>query len=648
MDPKGVLPVDLGISRLLATFAVLAVVLLLLLAAAPARSYFTEWRAVQERYATLAEKRGLPEDTIAIHQIWQPSIAAVDRCGSCHLAAAGVRAPIAEEPLFRAHPPIPHDPRELGCSICHGGQGRATKRTAAHGEVEHWDDPLLKKEDVEAGCGTCHLGIHVPRWEIADKGRAVFDVQCLSCHRNGDRGKNEGPDLEYMGLHGFRADWHTWHIQESANAKAGPFLAGFAPLADDEVASVEEYLRSLVGAPRLLAGKALSVQYGCRGCHRINGAGSDDGPDLSDEGRRTIADLDFSHVSGERSLGHWLTEHTLDPARVSEGSRMPKLGVSEEDAKALSLYMLSLRQRAIPEAFEPKDRVRIARLRERDFSSDGPTLYAAFCSGCHGIRGEGRKLGAQPGPALGNPDVLAVLDDAFLKKAVADGRPGRRMPSWAGALTVQEIDLVVAFVRSMEPIPPTFEAVQAAPVEPELGKREYQNRCAPCHGESGEGSEIAPPLAAPDNMVNKADDRVYGTLTAGVQGTAMGSFRSLDAKTIRAVIRYVRTLPPVDRQREKWAAKPGDADRGATVFSASCAKCHGDKGEGREGPALASAALLGAMSDGQMAATIIRGRPGTTMPSFGRAGPDWVELSPERVQNVVAFVRTFAGAHPPR
>jgi mono/diheme cytochrome c family protein len=640
VQPKSIAPADLGVSRLLALFAILSLVLLGLLAAAPARGYFTEWRAAQERYAALAKHQGLPDRKIAIQQIWQPEIDAVDRCGSCHLAAAGIAMQISDEPLFRAHPPLPHDPREIGCTICHGGQGRATSRTAAHGNVAHWYDPLLAKSDIEAGCGTCHLGILVPRTDAAEKGRAVFDSQCVSCHRAGDGGKKDGVDLQYIGLRGFRGDWHTWHIQESANAKSGAFLAGFAPLADDEISAVEEYLRSLVGAPRLLAGKGLSVRYGCRGCHKINGTGGDDGPDLSDEGRRSTVDLDFSHVQGERTLVRWLTEHFLDPARVSEGSRMPKLGASEEEARALSLYMLSLRRRPVAERFEPRDRVRVTRLGERDFAGDGPTLYGAFCSGCHGLAGEGRKLGDQFASALANPELLAVLDDAFLRKAIGEGRSGRRMPAWMGLLGAQEIDVVIGFLRSREPVAPTFEAVEATPIDAELGRTTYRTRCAPCHGELGEGSELAPPLAAPDNVVNKADDRVYGTLSAGVQGTAMGSFKALDAGSMHAVIAHVRALPSVNAEREKWAPKAGDAGRGETVFAASCAKCHGDKGEGREGPALRNPALLSAMSDGQMAATIIRGRSGTTMPAFGAAGPDWVRLGPDHVQDVIAFIRS--------
>jgi cytochrome c len=143
-------------------------------------------------------------------------------------------------------------------------------------------------------------------------------------------------------------------------------------------------------------------------------------------------------------------------------------------------------------------------------------------------------------------------------------------------------------------------------------------------------------------VVNKADDRVYGTLAFGVAGTAMGSFRMLDAATLEAVIAFVRALPTVEASREQWKVRPGNEGRGASAYAANCAKCHGVHGEGPEAPALDHPSFQAGMSDGQLAATIIRGRPATEMPSFGVVGPDHARLSPDDVADVVAFVRTLA------
>jgi mono/diheme cytochrome c family protein len=630
--PTDIVPTDLGITRLLWIFAALSVLLLIALAIAPARSYFTEWRRAQQQY----NRRSARPIAVGIKQIYRPSLEVADRCGSCHLGVDAA-APLAGDRLFGAHPPIPHAPREFGCTVCHGGQGRATTAAAAHGGGE----PILPRGYFEAGCGTCHSHLKLGSAALVDKGRKIVEeVKCRDCHERGG-----APSLETLGLRGFRADWHGKHVEASAQAK-GVWAAGFQPLADDEIAAVGEYLRNQVGAPRLMAAKALAHRRGCRGCHRINGVGGDDGPDLSDEGRRRTGDLDFAHVAGERTLPHWLNAHFLDPPSVVPHSQMPKLGFTVEEADLLTLYMLSLRARVIPEALAPRDRVRGLRLGERDFPVDGASLFGVFCAACHGPRGEGRKFPTLPStfPAIGEPEFLALADDPFLRKTLMNGRPGRRMPAWGtkdGGLRPEEIDALIGFLRSLEPTAPTFEATLAAPVDRARGDALFAARCAPCHGPRGEGSAVAPPLAAADNPATHEDSRIYGTLTVGVAGTAMGSFRQLDAGELHSLIASVRALPPGAAQRTGWTPKKGDAQRGAAAFARDCARCHGAHGEGGEAPALGNAAFLASASDGYLTATILRGRGPTAMPHFGTRAADHALLGPDTVADLVAFLRSL-------
>jgi hypothetical protein len=141
---------DLGLGRLLRVFAGLAVVFVAVLAIAPARSHFREWRAVQGRYNRLAAASGAAPVVPAVQQVWKPTLALVDRCPSCHLGM-GAASPLPGERLFAAHPQVAHDPADLGCTPCHGGQGRATVRPAAHGRTLHWDPPILAPAHFEAG-----------------------------------------------------------------------------------------------------------------------------------------------------------------------------------------------------------------------------------------------------------------------------------------------------------------------------------------------------------------------------------------------------------------------------------------------------------------------------------------------------------------
>jgi mono/diheme cytochrome c family protein len=645
-SPDEIRPTELGITRLLWISATLSVALLIALALAPARAHFTEWRAAQHRYNKLAREPHGPSVSIGVKQIWTPELEVTDRCGSCHLAAGDVAAPLAGTPLYAAHPPVPHEPRHFGCTICHGGQGRATTETAAHGHVQHWDDPLLERGYAEAGCGTCHSGLKVGPQKLVDKGRAlVAEVKCATCHGNG------APDLGGIGLHGFRADWHAKHVESNATANAtanpGIWSKGFTPLADDEVAAVSEFLRTQIGAPRLMQAKAFAYRNGCRGCHRINGVGGDDGPDLSGEGVKLVADHDFTAIDGPRTLPHWLKEHFLDPPHVVAGSQMPKLGFTADEADLLTLYMLSLRPRTIPEAMAPRDRVRALRLGERDFATDGESLFGVFCAACHGPRGQGRKFPtlASTFPAIGEPEFLAIADDPFLRKTLMNGRPGRRMPAWGtkdGGLKPEEIDALIGYLRSLQPVAPTAEAVNAAPVDRQKGDALFARLCSPCHGEGGQGSAVAPPLAAVDNPATHEDSRIYGTLTVGVAGTAMGSFRHLDAEQLRSLIAAVRALPPVEAKRTGWSARTGDASRGAVGFQQSCAVCHGPRGEGLTAPSLANPAFQASATDGYLTATILRGRGATLMPHFGTQAADHPKLTPDQVVDIVAFLRTLS------
>lgn len=73
----------------------------------------------------------------------------------------------------------------------------------------------------------------------------------------------------------------------------------------------------------------------------------------------------------------------------------------------------------------------------------GKSVYAENCAICHGENGDG-----EIGPAIGNPAMLSLNTDAFLKYAIENGRDGTEMPAFAGTLSSEEINGVTAFLRS--------------------------------------------------------------------------------------------------------------------------------------------------------------------------------------------------------
>jgi len=73
----------------------------------------------------------------------------------------------------------------------------------------------------------------------------------------------------------------------------------------------------------------------------------------------------------------------------------------------------------------------------------GKRIYADQCSECHGATGEG-----VTGTALGNPAMLSVTTDHFIRHAIVNGRQGTKMAAFREKLNSGEIDAVTAFIRS--------------------------------------------------------------------------------------------------------------------------------------------------------------------------------------------------------
>jgi len=602
-------------------FAVLCVTFVLVLAVVPTKSHFREWREEQDRYNAAATRAGQSPVAVKLQQIWNPALGVVDRCPSCHVASAGA-AEVAGDRLFKAHPKIPHDPARFGCTLCHGGQGRATRADAAHGTVKHWFEPVLGRDHLEAGCGSCHSALPVGALETVERGARLFErYDCLACHAVNGRGGTQVapltfPDLSGIGLKGVPDDWHRRHLERQAQNPSGPFRDRYGPLPAEDVGAVGEYLRTLVAAPRLSEGKRLFHVHGCRGCHKVGGVGGDDGADLTLIGKRPLEDYAFPRGwRGERTIVRWHVEHLLSPASVVPGSTMPRSGLTRAEAEAITLYLLSLRKADIPADYWPPDRLRVEKLGERDFGTDGRSLYLVFCAACHGPDGLGRRFGefAQAFPGIATRAFLSVASDDFLAQSLAAGRPGRRMPAWGrveGGLRPAEIENLVRYLRSCEPVPPDYRAVAAAEPDPALGRSTYLGECGTCHGTRGEGA-IGPSLRSPVFQALSDDRFLYETLVTGRPGTAMPRHRDLDARTLASVIAHVRSLADGRVSRVDLDAiplPPASADRGRLAWARSCAACRGAAAEGGLGPAVGKRGFFRAATEAYVVESYARGR----------------------------------------
>lgn len=532
-------------------------VLLLLLVSAFQEHFRMEWRDIQSAGRTDQGPIG-----VQLRQIINPGMRVSDRCVSCHVTMGPGEQGVTGHKVLTAHKNVVHDPAEYGCTICHGGQGLATVKDDAHGDVHFWPSPMLSAKTSYAGCGTCHTPIGVPSESKYREARLAYDrLDCAACHRTDGRGGTirpngggmEGPDLSRVGLAGYDAVWYDKHAVKSQQARQGPWKTSFAAINEPDRELLSVYMSTLVGAPQLIAAKAAFHSSGCLGCHKVSGVGGDEGPDISRSGEKDPGQVDFAHVAGARRLDNWLAEHFRSPAAVVAGSLMPAQGFGEARIEALTFYTLSLRRRDLPGSYMPKDRLKVARLGEREFATDGETLFGAFCSGCHGASGTGLQApGMAAFPSIVNPDLLALASDEFIAETVRRGRPGRRMPPWGGAgsgLRPAEIQAVVGYLRRIGGVQAeaTSDPARWVTADAGAGKRLFAAACSGCHGARGEGG-AGPALNNQVLLETAGDTFLTETVGRGRRGTGMAAFRipspirpALSNAEIESIVAFIRT-----------------------------------------------------------------------------------------------------------
>ncbi len=532
-------------------------VLALLVAAAVQENFLREWRKLQ---STAHSDEG--PLNVQLRQVVNPTLRTSDRCVSCHVSMAPGEQSVIGDKVLRPHRNVVHDPAEFGCTVCHGGQGQATDKADAHGEVPFWPEPMISTRYSYAGCGTCHAPLGVPDQELLARARNAYErLDCQTCHRMDGRGGTirpegggmEGPDLSRAGISGYDRDWYPKHVAKAAQAPLPAWKISWAPVSVQDRELLTIFLATRMGAAPLVEAKAAFNSNGCMGCHKVSGVGGDEGPELTRAGDKDPGQMNFSQVQGKESLDNWLAEHFRSPSGVIAGSQMPTLGISEHDIDLLTMYVVSLRRRDLPGSYLPKDRTRVVRFGEREFAPDGATIFGTFCAGCHGPNGMGRRSPGMPAfPAIANPDFQGLVSDEFLATTIRKGRPGRRMPAWGekdGGLRPEEIQAVITHLRKLSGAGSKAESTTRRWVSSDavVGKNLYAAACAGCHGRNGEGGE-GPALNNKVLLSAASDNYLVETISRGRRGTGMEGFLqpsvvrpTLSKPEIQAIVAFIRT-----------------------------------------------------------------------------------------------------------
>jgi cytochrome c oxidase cbb3-type subunit III len=151
--------------------------------------------------------------------------------------------------------------------------------------------------------------------------------------------------------------------------------------------------------------------------------------------------------------------------------------------------------------------------------TDFSQLYAENCAGCHGADGEN---GAAI--AMNNPVYLAIIDDASMRRAIANGVPGTAMPPFAtvagGSLTDKQVGIMVDGIRKSWAAAanttagaPPYASTESG--DASRGAQLYAANCQSCHGTDGKGGSTAGSIVDASYLSLVSDQYLRTIIVAG-------------------------------------------------------------------------------------------------------------------------------------
>ena len=512
-------------------------------------------------------------------------------------------------------------------------------------------------------CSTCHIASDDPRFQghaeplrTHPYSAALGDVQangkwerrhkftdfgCTICHDGQGRG------LETFYAHGEDVFWPdpmlgyvtqaNWHAEFKAKLTGKEYMQANCAQCHTE--------ENFAGTELVQRGRQLFFEKACYGCHRIEGLSNGTlGPDLSEVGKKYKV--------------NYLWEHTVNPRAFQAASFMPKFDLTDDEIKALTVFLKSRRGINFAETSLGQYRARLQQTKldiTKAQTSAAPSAAAGeqlisqrSCTACH-------KIGDKDGHIA--PDLSyegLIRDQDWMMAHFRE--PKSRIPD--------SIMPVFGFPE------PEFVSISAylktrnTPASSKTGEEIYKNLCARCHGEKGDGKGVtylyldpAPrDLTKVAFMNSKPEERFLQSIKSGVPGTSMPPWeRVLSEEQRRAVLTYIFQTFVKEPRPELKAHKVPEQNpiafnaesvhRGEGIFLQRCTGCHGRKADGK-GPNsidisprprnLRNSFFVNSVPDRRLYDSILFGVQGTAMPS-------WIDygLSQNDVGDLINFVRSM-------
>jgi len=422
---------------------------------------------------------------------------------------------------------------------------------------------------------------------------------CLTCHKFDGKGGVLGIELTTV-AHRLQPEWVRQYLVAPARfgvlpatmppqfyqlAADGRSLRETMPGAADRIVRLTEQLCALNAATReaqekkyesaraissdadAAVGEKLFTALNCAACHRhhsIQPRQQPAAPDLTREGLR----VNQSWLTGYLKQPHAIRPFGHHPG---DGSRMPDFRVSDEEAAAISAFLMTQQEgaTALPAGFQSQTQSAFSQNKARLLLTE-----KLSCLGCHELGGRGGRIGPDLSSAGARLQPAYVYGIIRNPRAIAPHSIMPRIP-----LTEETAKLVANYLVS-QTNPPAL-AQYLSPTEHSLlplvdaradaptAQHTYVSHCAACHGSSGQGDGFnarflpAKPTAHANAayLSTRPDDTLYDGIHAG--GHILNKSHlmppwgeTFQSKQILELVGYLRSLckcqgPPWSRDNPK-------------------------------------------------------------------------------------------------
>ena len=590
-------------------FGTVSILLLILMAIAPAKNHFSEWRHYQHKYLSLIRGRGDAvslerrfHDHDGIQQIWLPQLGVVDRCTTCHTGLKEASLSDVNTQPFRRHPVIPHTLDQYGCVMCHRGQGPATTMEEAHSSTAAWEQPILPARYVQSSCGQCH---HTPLTGAPqlNAGRNMLGrYGCVHCHTikmaDGSTMKptDDPPSLQHIADKTTREWVYAWLKDPQAYAVTST-MPNFK-LSDADARDISAFLIAtstpVAGdtapatggkAPDATEGASLYGESFCATCHAVqNAAGNVVGGDIGPELTRV----------GTKVKPEWLRGWLRNPRVYDPGTAMPHYRFNDPQVSLLTAF---LGNKADADFLA---NVHLDAATPEQIAHGKLLVTENGCASCHEINGvkkpdnfapELTRIGSKPlTQILFLPGMEHSLPD-YIAAKIRNPRsfgPALKMPQYTFAPA--QVDALTTALLSLTDRAHDLPAAMTVPAKPvsnyqpagKAGQLMSDLACFSCHVINGRGSDLAPDLTWEGSSVQRAWLQSFlknpGTLRpALIRRMPRFNLSDSDANELTDYIMTVYQTPAFDRDSMPTSGYPAaQVEQGKQLFYSKygCQSCH--------------------------------------------------------------------------